>query len=320
MSAPPVYAAIDLGANSFHLVIMKDMGRELQSIDCRRELVRLAAGVDEHSGRLNRETRARALRCLTHFNAALKRVPDATVIAVGTSAFRKLVGDKGFLKSAETTLGHPIRILSGDDEARYIYRGAANGQDPTKNRFVLDIGGGSTEIIVGQGRQPNVVASLDIGCVTLTSLFLNHDRLTDAHLQACQQRVDDELSRVRERFSGHQWQDVMGSSGSIKAVSWALTNLGISTDGRIERTQLDRLYPVLTQAESQRQLSQLLELSPRRIAVFAAGYIILHRVFHCFDLTSMRLSYKAIREGLIDEMVHSNREVKPVFEAENGDD
>lgn len=320
MSAPPVYAAIDLGANSFHLVIMKDVGHELQSVDCRRELVRLAAGVDARTGRLNRETRVRALRCLTHFNNALKRVPNATVVAVGTSAFRRLVEDKAFLKSAEATLGHPIRILSGDDEARYIYRGASNGQNPNQDRFVLDIGGGSTEIIVGQGRQPKAVASLDIGCVTLTSQYLSHDRLTDAHLERCRQHVDAELASVRERFSGHQWQDVMGSSGSIKAVSWALSNLGISSDGRIERTQLDRLYPVLTQAESQRQLSQLLELSPRRIAVFAAGYIILHQVFHCFDLESMRISYKAIREGLIDEMVQPDREVKPAFEAENGDD
>lgn len=320
MSAPPVYAAIDLGANSFHLVIMKDVGQELQSVDCRRELVRLAADVDARTGRLNRETRVRALRCLAHFNNALKRVPNATVIAVGTSAFRRLVGDRAFLKSAEATLGHPIRILSGDDEARYIYRGASNGQNPNQTRFVLDIGGGSTEIIVGQGRQPSAVASLDIGCVTLTTQFMSHDRLTEAHLNSCQQYVDAELATIRDRFSGHQWQDVMGSSGSIKAVSWALSNLGISTDGRIERTQLDRLYPVLTQAESQRQLSQLLELSPRRIAVFAAGYIILHRVFHCFDLKSMRISYKAIREGLIDEMVQPDREVKPVFESENSDD
>lgn len=320
MSAPPVYAAIDLGANSFHLVIMKNVGQELQSVDCRRELVRLAAGVDSRTGRLNRETRARALRCLAHFHNALKRSPDAQVIAVGTSAFRRLVGDKAFLKSAEETLGHPIRILSGEDEARYIYRGASNGQNPNQSRFVLDIGGGSTEIIVGQGRQPSAVASMDIGCVTLTSQFLNHDRLTDDHLMACQQHVDAELLPIRDRFTSHQWQDVMGASGSIKAVSWALTNLGVSSDGRIERSQLDRLYPVLTQAESQRQLSQLLELSPRRIAVFAAGYIVLHRVFHCFNLESMRLSYKAIREGLIDEMVQPDLEVKPLFEEESGED
>lgn len=303
MNAPSLYAAIDLGSNSFHLVIMKSDGQTLQSVDCKRELVRLAAGVDAKTGRLSREARARALRCLSHFHDTLSQVPHAHVAAVGTSAFRRLVGDKRFLKLAEATLGQPIRILSGDDEARYIYRGVSNGQPTDQHRFVLDIGGGSTEIIVGHGREPKAVASLDLGCVTLTAQFLDHDRLTDAHLSACEAFVDEQLAQVEPRFAGRHWDDVMGSSGSIKAVSWALSNLGLSADGVIERSQLDRLHPVLTQAESQHQLSQLLELSPRRIAVFAAGYIILHRVFRAFDLDRMRISYKAIREGLIDEMI-----------------
>ena len=303
MNAPSLYAAIDLGSNSFHLVIMKSDGQTLHSVDCKRELVRLAAGVDARTGRLSREARSRALRCLSHFHDTLSQVPDAHVAAVGTSAFRRLVGDKRFLKLAEATLGQPIRILSGDDEARYIYRGVSHGQPVDQHRFVLDIGGGSTEIIVGHGRQPEAVASLDLGCVTLTAQFLDHDRLTDHHLSACEAFVDEQLAQIQPRFTGHNWDDVMGSSGSIKAVSWALSNLGLSQNGVIERSQLDRLHPVLTQADSQHQLSQLLELSPRRIAVFAAGYIILHRVFRAFDLDRMRISYKAIREGLIDEMI-----------------
>ncbi|WP_108127734.1 hypothetical protein [Saccharospirillum mangrovi] len=303
MTAPSLYAAIDLGSNSFHLVVMRSDGTHLQSVECKRELVRLAAGVDADTGKLTREARNRALRCLTHFRDALHQVPTENITAVGTSAFRRLVGDVRFLHQAETALGQPIRILSGEDEARYIYRGVSQGRDENARRFVLDIGGGSTEIIVGQGRQSEVVASLDLGCVTLTSEFLSDDRLTDAHLAACEAMVDEQIASVRDRFVGVQWDDVMGASGSIKAVSWALSNLGLIHNGVIERDQLDRLHPVLTQAESQQQLSQLLELNPRRIAVFAAGYIILQRVFHAFDLTSMRISHQAIREGLIDEMV-----------------
>lgn len=303
MNAPSLYAAIDLGSNSFHLVVMKSDGRSLQSVECKRELVRLAAGVDIKTGRLSRDTRTRALRCLSHFHDTLSRLPGAHVTAVGTSAFRRLIGDKQFLKLAEATLGQPIRILSGDDEAKYIYRGVSHSQPEDQGRFVLDIGGGSTEIIVGEGRVPQAVASLDLGCVTLTSQFLDHDRLTEAQMRTCEAYVDEQIAAVKDRFFEYPWQDVMGSSGSIKAVSWALSNLGLTKDGSIERTQLDRLHPVLTQAESQQQLSQLLELSPRRIAVFAAGYIILHRVFHAFELNRMRISYKAIREGLIDEMI-----------------
>jgi exopolyphosphatase/guanosine-5'-triphosphate,3'-diphosphate pyrophosphatase len=99
------------------------------------------------------------------------------------------------------------------------------------------------------------------------------------------------------------WEDAMGSSGTIKAVSWAMHNLGIAEEGIIRRAQLDRLLPVLTQAENQHQLSHLLELNPRRIAVFGAGYIILNRLFHFFDIKELRISNKAIREGLIEELI-----------------
>ena len=300
MNAPEYVAAVDLGSNSFHLVIMKNENNSLTSVDCRRELVRLAAGVD--SGKLNHETKSRALRCLSHFNDYLKSFPSVQVSAVGTSAFRKLNQDQNFLRLAEAALGQPIRILSGDDEARYIYRGVSQGQ-PGVSRFVLDIGGGSTEMIVGQGKEPTAVASLELGCVTLTSEFLDYDSLPQSQLNACMNYVDDQLATIADRFQGVTWEDAMGSSGTIKAVSWAMHNLGIAEEGIIKRNQLDRLLPVLTQAGNQQQLSHLLELNPRRIAVFGAGYIIMNRIFHLFDIKEMRISNKAIREGLIEELI-----------------
>ncbi len=300
MNAPDYVAAVDLGSNSFHLVIMKNENNRLTSVDCRRELVRLAAGVD--AGRINHETKNRALRCLTHFNDYLRSFPSVQVSAVGTSAFRKLTKDQNFLKLAENALGQPIRILTGDDEARYIYRGVSQGQ-PDQKRFVLDIGGGSTEMIYGEGREPIAIASLELGCVTLTSEFLDYDTLPQSQLNACMQYVDDQLDTIADRFKGYEWQDAMGSSGTIKAVSWAMHNLGIAEEGIIRRKQLDRLLPVLTQAGNQQQLSHLLELNPRRIAVFGAGYIIMHRIFHKLDIKEMRISNKAIREGLIEELI-----------------
>ncbi|MEJ2043778.1 MAG: hypothetical protein P8X89_10930 [Reinekea sp.] len=300
MSAPEFVAAVDLGSNSFHLVIMKNENNRLTSVDCRRELVRLAAGVD--NGRLNRDAKGRALRCLANFHNQLKSYPGVLVSAVGTSAFRKLYRDKNFLKLAEATLGRPIRILSGEDEAHYIYLGVSQGQSE-QSRFVLDIGGGSTELIYGIGRDSKIVASLDLGCVTLTSQFLNYDQLPQAQLAKCMDFVDKEIMAVIDRFQGVAWDDAMGSSGTIKSVSWAMHNLGISDEAVIERDQLDRLLPLLTQADNQQQLSHLLELNPRRIAVFAAGYIIMHRIFHLFDIKKMRISNKAIREGLIEELI-----------------
>ncbi|MEJ2063768.1 MAG: hypothetical protein P8X74_10915 [Reinekea sp.] len=265
MSAPEFVAAVDLGSNSFHLVIMKNENNRLTSVDCRRELVRLAAGVD--NGRLNRDAKGRALRCLANFHNQLKSYPGVLVSAVGTSAFRKLYRDKNFLKLAEATLGRPIRILSGEDEAHYIYLGVSQGQSE-QSRF-----------------------------------FLNYDQLPQAQLAKCMDFVDKEIMAVIDRFQGVAWDDAMGSSGTIKSVSWAMHNLGISDEAVIERDQLDRLLPLLTQADNQQQLSHLLELNPRRIAVFAAGYIIMHRIFHLFDIKKMRISNKAIREGLIEELI-----------------
>lgn len=300
MNAPQHIAAIDLGSNSFHLVIMKYEDQSLSSIDCRRELVRLASGVQR--GRLVPEAKTRALRCLSHFHDYLAAYPDIAVTAVGTSAFRNLQNDQPFLKLAEATLGHPIRILNGEDEARYIYLGASQGR-PDEGRMVLDIGGGSTELIYGVGRQPIVAASLELGCVTLTSEFLDFDPLPVEQLNRCIDYVDSQLDTIVDQFSGAQWTDALGSSGTIKAVSWAMHNLGISEEGVIERDQLDRLLPLLTQTESQHHLSQLLELNPRRVSVFAGGYIIMQRIFHRFDIQRMHISNKAIREGMIEEMI-----------------
>ncbi|TCS41167.1 hypothetical protein [Reinekea marinisedimentorum] len=300
MPGPEFVAAIDLGSNSFHLVIMKHENKKLTSVDCRRELVRLAAGVD--NGRINAETKNRAIRCLAHFKDYLKNYPNIAVTAVGTSAFRNLTSDQNFMRQAENTLGHPIRVISGDDEARYIYLGVSQNQ-PDHSRFVLDIGGGSTEIIVGKGREPLALASLELGCVTLTAQFLDSDTLTEQQLQNCMDYVDQQLDNIADRFAGLSWEDAIGSSGTIKAVNWAMHNLDIAEAGLIKRDQLDRLLPVLTQADSQHQLSQLLELNPRRITVFAAGYVITHRIFHRFGIQQMRISTKAIREGLIEELI-----------------
>jgi exopolyphosphatase/guanosine-5'-triphosphate,3'-diphosphate pyrophosphatase len=300
MNAPQYVAAIDLGSNSFHLVIMKNENNGLTSVDCRRELVRLAAGVDD--GRVNHETKSRALRCLSHFHDHLNTYPSIAVSAVGTSAFRNLEQGNSFYDLAKATLGHDIRILSGEDEARYIYRGVSQGQ-PDQKRFVIDIGGGSTEMIYGEGRDPKIVASLELGCVTLTSRFLDYDKLPQEQLNMCIEYVDEQIATISDRFDDVKWVDAMGSSGTIKAVSWAMHNLGIAEEGIIRRAQLDRLLPVLTQAENQHQLSHLLELNPRRISVFGAGYIILNRLFHCFDIEELRISNKAIREGLIEELI-----------------
>ena len=181
------YAAIDLGSNSFHMIVMADQHDDgkLTSVNCKRELVQLAAGLDRNTGKLRANTANKAFRCLSSFSDYLSQFPEIRVRAVGTSAFRQLHKNSSFLQKAERALGLPIEILSGEDEAKLIYRGVSCSRSD-QQRFVMDIGGGSTEFIVGQGLKPRCFASLELGSQTIKQRFFQHDRICNQQIQAAQ--------------------------------------------------------------------------------------------------------------------------------------
>lgn len=301
MDPNKLYAAIDLGSVSFHLVIMAKKKNRLVWVDCKKEIVRLASGVDRKSGQLLPEVEKRALKCLSNFHRALAQVPAEHIRAVGTSSFRTLNDNGRFLQLAEATLGQPIQVLSGDDEAKYIYRGVSYDL-PDDIRFVIDIGGGSTELIVGQGKDLIQSRSLELGCVTLTHQFFPDGHISQERFNACEQFVRSALQPVKKQFENVHWESELGTSGSIKAISWALQNLEFS-DGEITREALEELRAGILSCKDVYELSSYLHINRRRASLFCAGFIILQQTFRELGLGYIRISQGAIREGLIDELI-----------------
>lgn len=300
---PGLYAAIDLGANSFHLVIMRPQGNSLESVDAHRQIVRLSSGIQtgRHSLRqatLRPETRRRALRCLTEFRERMDRHTLKAVRAVGTSAFRLLRDDTAFLRSAEDTLGCPIDIVPGEEEARLIYLGATWGL-ADRDRLVVDIGGGSTEIVLGHGADIATAVSLDIGSASLSGSVFSADRITQSDIKRAREHVRRHLhNRLPGQLPTSPDIRAVGSSGTAKSISWVLRSLHL-TSGEITRHALQRIEPVLWQVDNIAQLSQVLNLNVRRAHVFPGGYIIMSELFNYLDLPDMTLSTRALREGIV---------------------
>lgn len=310
-----LYAAVDLGSVSFHLVIMTQKNNRLVWVECKKEIVRLAAGIDPITGRLSNDVERKALRALHYFAKTLSQFEVQDIAVVGTAAFRQLKDHRRFLKRAGETLGHPIHILSGDDEARYIYRGVSIGL-PKEQRFVFDIGGGSTEFVVGNG--PDIVhsASCDIGCITLTQRFFNSQDIDKALFAEAEMAAKAALQPVAAGFFAIEWDSELGTSGTVKAISWALQNLNIS-DGIITREGLDVLRTVLLTCSNQTEMAKKLRLNPRRTSVFCGGFVLVDQAFKAFKLSYVKIAQGAIREGIIAEMmandIHQSELLEPAI-------
>lgn len=295
------YAAVDLGSNSFHLVISRYQHGEFTVIDRQKEVIRLAAGLDQNN-HLSEEVATRALGCLSRFGQLLRNLPNENIRAVGTNALRRLQGKNHFLERAETALGQNIEIIAGREEARLIYLGVSKwstGSD--ESRLVIDIGGGSTEIIVGRGDTPKCRESLEVGCVVLSKQVfadgvLSRKRFNEAILSA-----ELAIQPVVSQFKLEGWADVIGCSGTMKSMSQAMIAGGWSRDG-INREGLTRLRDHAIKAGHLDELS-VPGVSRERLPVFAGGLSILIALFELFDIREMSVSDIALREGVLYDLV-----------------
>src|SRR5687768_4141017 len=216
---PEVIAAVDLGSNSFHMVVARHSHGQLIILDRLRESVRLGAGLDEQ-GRLKREAIEVALACLERFGQRLRDMKAESVRVVGTNTLRKAKRRGAFLDRASSALGHPIEVISGIEEARLIYLGVANTMpsEPGK-RLVADIGGGSTEIIIGEGLHAKKLESLHMGCVGMSSRIFNDGVITEKRMKRARLASRLELEPVQATFKSVGWDQAVGSSGTIRSVS-----------------------------------------------------------------------------------------------------
>ena len=228
---PTSVAAVDLGSNSFHMIICSLNEGKLQTIDRLKEMVRLASGLDDDKN-LDQVTQERALACLERFGQRIRNFPPNSVSIVGTNTLRTAKNSAKFIAQAEKALGHPIHIISGIEEARLIYQGVANSLGSNANkRFVMDIGGGSTEYIIGTNDTPHSKESLHMGCVTFSNLFFKGGVLSKKAFKKATLLAEQRLEPFQQKFNYQNWDEAIGASGSLKSISNVLQAAGWSNNG-----------------------------------------------------------------------------------------
>jgi exopolyphosphatase/guanosine-5'-triphosphate,3'-diphosphate pyrophosphatase len=298
---PETLAAIDLGSNSFHMIVARTGGGDVQVIDRIKEMVRLGEGLTEEKD-LRPEVADRALSCLERFGQRLRGMPPGSVRAVGTNTLRQVRPESGFLEKAEAALGHPIEVIAGREEARLVYLGVANGLAAgNERRLVVDIGGGSTELIVGEGFSPRLRESLHMGCVSMSLRQFPDGKINQKLMEKAELAGAMEIRPVRERFRQAGWRAAVGSSGTIKSIAAVVRAQGWSEDG-ISADSLLRVRNALLDFSNVSDIN-LKGLSEERKAVFAGGVAVLRSVFTALSIEHMQVSEEALREGLLYEMM-----------------
>ncbi|QIL85984.1 exopolyphosphatase [Vibrio sp. HDW18] len=292
-------AAIDLGSNSFHMVVAKVVDQDLQLISRHKQRVRLAAGLDAEKN-LDPEAMQRGLECLTMFAERLQGFDPHNVRIAATHTLRQASNANVFIQRALEVLPFPIEIIPGAEEARLIYLGVAHTQPQADSMLVVDIGGGSTEMIIGTGFEAELVNSKQMGCVNFTEAYFANGKLSRKNFSQAIVASEQKLEAIAAQYRKKGWQVAFGSSGTIKAIREVLLGQGYD-DGLITFERLSKLIDKLCESDDIEQL-QLPGLTDDRKPVFAAGVAILSAVFQGLKIKEMHFSDGALREGLLYEM------------------
>ena len=297
------YAALDLGSNSFHLIVAYDHGDRLQVVDRHKEMVRLAAGLNADNT-LSAAVAARAIACLKRLGQRIRDLPPGHVRVVGTNTLRKARNSQDFIVAAERALGHRVEIISGREEARLIYLGVSHSLEPMEDsaetRLVVDIGGGSTELILGRQFQPHLMESLYMGCVSMSEAFFGDGKLREHRFRDAENVARQELEVLEEIYRARGWDTVIGASGSILAIHDAIVELtgarGITHDG------LQALKGYLLEKGHINDV-ELEAVDAERAPVFPGGLAITAAVVDALDVSRMTVSDGALREGLLHDLL-----------------
>ncbi len=294
-------AAVDLGSNSFHLVVAQVANGHLKIADRVSEMVRLGAGITPN-GEISPEVEQRALDCLKRFSERLASIPPEAVRVVGTNTLRQVDAGCGFLIRAEAVLGHPIQVISGIEEARLIYSGvAADLEVGDDRRLVMDIGGGSTELIVGEGQSPLFLESLAMGCVSMTRCHFADGVISAARLDAARLDARRLLRPVVGSFKGLGWEQAIGASGTFKALDRIVRANGWSNEG-ITPKSMEQMAARLTAAKMVTAID-LPGLSPDRAPVIVGGWAVAKALMDGLGIHTITTAQSAMREGVMYDLL-----------------
>ncbi|MCK5725920.1 MAG: exopolyphosphatase [Thiotrichaceae bacterium] len=312
---PQTIAAVDLGSNSFHLIVaqVNDQGI-LQKVDKIKEMVRLRGGLDDDMY-LSSEKEEEALACLQRFGERIRHLPASCVRIAGTNTLRNMRSSSQFLRKAKAALGHSVAIIAGREEARLVYLGVAHTlSDDQGNRLVVDIGGGSTELIIGAKFQPKQLESLEMGSVSATQKFFPTGNLDKKYWKKANTALKLEITPNQTMFQRNQWEVATGSSGTIKAAKNIALALGLEKFG-ITLYALHSIRDLMIKAKHVDQLD-LPGLKSERAPVFAGGLAVLIAVFETLKIDHMTVSEGALREGLLYDLIgrihHEDIRVKTI--------
>jgi len=299
---PETIAAVDLGSNSFHMIVARvDELGNITMLDKLKEMVRLRGGLDANNN-MDEEVAERALECLQRFGDRIRHFEPRAVRAAGTNTLRSMKTSASFLEKANKALGHRIEIIPGREEARLVYLGVSHTLSDDKGRqLVIDIGGGSTEFIIGKRFSPKRLESLNFGSVSVTKQFFPNGNLNMSNWQTANTILRLEIMPIQREYSVNNWQQATGSSGTIKAAQNIIHELGLQQFG----ISLRALYAVRDRLVDMGNIDSidLLGLKPDRAPVFAGGLAIIIAIFESLKIEEMTVSDGALREGLLYDML-----------------
>jgi len=294
-------AAVDLGSNSFHLEIGRVVGQQIYPLDAVREVVRLGAGLTADK-RIDRATQAAALEALAKFAERLRGFARQGVRAVGTNALRIAKNSTAFLREARAVLGFPIEVISGREEARLIYLGVAHALPVSaQRRLVVDIGGGSTEFIIGTGFEPQLTESLYMGCLSYSLKYFGDGKIDKPRMKAAELAARQELAGILHAYRAAGWDEAVGSSGTARALENILRENAFAAEG-LTREGLERLRALLIKHE-RADPERIAGLRANRAPVLPGGVAIMKALIEELGIEQMKVSEGALRHGVLYDLL-----------------
>ena len=301
-----VLATVDLGSNSFRLQISRLVDDQLYTLDALKETVRLGAGLGDDKV-LDAETSERALACLARFGERLRGLALGQVRVVGTNTLRVARNAPEFIKQAEALLGFPIEVIAGREEARLIYLGAAHSLPASRERrLVVDIGGGSTEFIIGSQYRALTTESLPLGCVSYSMRYFPGGKLGKSQFRDATLAARIEIQRIRQAFATDQWQLAVGTSGTARSLRDILDMNAFSTSD-ITLAGMERLRQEMIRLGQAKSLA-FNGLKADRAPVLAGGLAIMIGVFEELNIDKMTVAEGGLRDGVLYDLLGRQRE------------
>lgn len=300
MNSTSLYAAIDLGSNSFHMLVVREVAGSIQTLTRIKRKVRLAAGLNSDNV-LSVEAMERGWQCLRLFAERLQDIPQPQIRVVATATLRIAVNADEFIAKAQEILGCPVQVISGEEEARLIYQGVAHTTGGADQRLVVDIGGASTELVTGSGAQTTSLFSLSMGCVTWLERYFTDRNLAQENFDQAEKAAREVLRPVADKLRFHGWKVCVGASGTVQALQEIMMAQGM--DERITLAKLQQLKQRAIHCGRLEEL-EIEGLTLERALVFPSGLAILIAIFTELNIQCMTLAGGALREGLVYGMLH----------------